>query len=63
MRIRLAGSMPSLKELRCYGIESSGVVFKELAARVDDDMRLVWRPGFKIVFQRIVCKVVEDLQR
>ena len=57
-----AGRTSSLQKILGDGIQGFRIVFKELATRVDDNVGLVCGPGLVVVLERIVGKVVEDLQ-
>jgi hypothetical protein len=55
--------VPSLEKLCCQWVQCSGIVLEHFAARIDNNVRLVWRAGLPIVLERIVRKVVEDFER
>ena len=55
--------MSALEEFGRKRIDIAGIVFKEFATGVDDDLGLVWHAGFKVVLHCIVGEVIEDFER
>lgn len=55
--------MSPCEELCSDRVEGAGVVLEQFAARVNDDVRLIWVASLVVILQRVVGEVVEDFKR